>query len=64
MSEKRSQKWPYIGRRFFLNQKFYTNKFCLKTRVSNVFTKKYIKKLVFLKILLIKLFLLIKKYTF
>ena len=43
---------------------FFTRKFYQKLRVFHVFIKIYIKKLVFLKLLPIKLFLTIKKITF
>ena len=58
------KKWPYIGRRFFLNQKFYTHKKDQKTCNFNVLTINLYQKITFLKILPKELFLLIKKVMF
>ena len=57
------KKCPTPPQRYFLNKKFFTDKFYQKTYIFHVFTKNYIKKLTFLKILPIKLFLMIKKHS-
>ena len=62
--KKKKEKMSYSPSKIFLNKKFFTCKFYQKTYIFDVFTKNYIKKLTFLKILHIKLFLMIKKHSY